>query len=79
MRRVLKGVLIGAVVAGCLASLDGAAVGLLLAGSTDVVLTAARWAVGFAVGGAAVGAIVGGLCGWLGERLVLRPPQEPGP
>jgi hypothetical protein len=76
MRRVLKGGLIGAVVAGCLASVDGAVIGLVAAGGANVVVTAAHWAVGFAAAGAAFGAIVGGLCGLVAGRLVLRPPEE---
>jgi hypothetical protein len=76
MRRVLKGVMIGAVVAGCLASVDGAVLGLIASEGRHVLLTAAQWAVGCAAAGAAFGALVGGLCGLIAGRLVLPPPQE---
>jgi hypothetical protein len=76
MRRVIKDLLVGALVGAPLLSIDGAILGALFgATSSDrgTLEAALRWAGYFAIAGAVGGALVGGLLAVIADRLVLHP------
>lgn len=78
MYRLIKGILIGALLGASLVCLDGIVLGALIGAqpSDGVVTSALWWGAYFALGGALVGGLIGALGTILFSRLVLRPPED---
>jgi hypothetical protein len=71
--KAVKWALLGAALGSLCACPDGLLLGLIVA---DTPAGAVRWAGVFALAGAALGGLVGLVSALLGERMVLRPPEE---
>jgi hypothetical protein len=79
LSRTFKGAILGALIAGSLASIDGACIGVLVAsGSSEVgpLENALIWAGYVALAGSALGGLLGAALAFLAPRLTLKPPDE---
>lgn len=77
--RILKGLVVGALVGALLTSIDGAVLGLFFSEPARAgrwLEGALRWAGYFALGGGALGALTGAVCAACFARLVLPPPTN---